>query len=132
MAVNDLPSDPNPTLRAELTAALDVLVNPKGQIHGLIDMEAIASLSTASRTQIATVLTGRQRRRDLIQAVLTALDAVVAAIQNLEADGYPALDPFPVLPTVLSEIQEEIAALEAAEAQFLAAGQETGQFNPLP
>jgi hypothetical protein len=129
MAVNDLPSDPNPTLRAELTAALTAIMP---QIHGLADMGAIASLSTASRAQIQAVLTGRQRRRDLIQAVLTALDAVVVAIQNLEADGYPALDPLPVLPDLFTELQEELAALEAALQQFLAAKQETGQFNPQP
>ena len=131
--------DPNPALRAELMAALAV-IDP--QIAGLVRLLA-ASTTPSSDPAMPTILQspelqarfqaayeGRESRRILLQAVVDALDAVVAARRRLHTNGYPNLDVLPLVPTLLDELRAERANLEAAIAQFQAATPETGDFHP--
>ena len=104
-------------LRAELLAAQTVLAP---QIRGLdelsrgeLNSEALASVNQLRRQ--------RNERLDLIIAVLAAID-------KLDADGYPNLERFPVTPEIAAYFQAELAALEAAFAIF--GRPETGEFNP--
>jgi hypothetical protein len=106
--------DPNPALRAELTAALAVLAP---QIRGLRDLSAV-SISSDLVAEIIVQAGDRERRRDLIHAVISALDQVVATRVALEADGYPTLTTSPVVQSLFSELQEEAGDLQAAVAVF--------------
>jgi hypothetical protein len=106
--------DPNPALRAELTAALGIVAP---QIRGLRDLTTV-SISPDLVEDVNNQITSRERRRDLIQAVLTALDHVVSALKALEADGYPDLKTSVINPTLFTELQGERTDLEAAVAIF--------------
>lgn len=108
--------DPNPALRAELLAALGVL-GP--QIRGLDDLAAV-SISPELRTAVQTQSTNRKHRRDLIQAVLDALDHTVATLLLLEQDGYPNLVSTTLVQSQFGELQEEAGDLQAAVAIFKA------------
>lgn len=124
--------DPNPALRAELIAAMAVL-NP--QIRGLHDLETV-SISAELKATVTGQVADRERRRDLIQAVLTCLDQTLAALRLLEQDGYPALPAAPIMGSLFSELQEENSDLAAAIAVFateqIAAGPLTQTANPAP
>jgi hypothetical protein len=120
-------SDPNPALRAELIAAQDVL---EPQIDGLSKWQMIVSLSPGLLTDFGDVLAARQQRITLIIIALQALDAVVIAIDNLKADGYPALEPMPIVQEQFDEAQRELANLETALQQLVLGTPETGDFNP--
>jgi len=106
--------DPNPTLRAELNAQLVVLAP---QIRGLHDL-ANTSISPDLRTAVELEITERERRRDLIEASLAALDAAVNRLDDLEADGYPNLVPGSVPNSLFEELKEENADLTAAIGLF--------------
>lgn len=112
-------ADPNPALRSELNAALNVLAP---QIRGLHDMAAV-SISPDLLVEINAQITVRERRRDLIRAVISNLDTVVMALQALDADGYPTLDAMIVQPGLFTELQGEVSDLEAAAAVFKGADQ---------
>lgn len=112
-------ADPNPALRSELNAALNVLAP---QIRGLHDMAAV-SISQDLLAEINAQITVRERRRDLIRAVISNLDTVVMALQALDADGYPTLDAMIVQPDLFTELQGEVSDLEAAAAVFKGADQ---------
>jgi hypothetical protein len=112
-------ADPNPALRSELNAALAVLAP---QIRGLHDMAAV-SISPDLLAEINAQITVRERRRDLIRAVISNLDTVVMALQALDADGYPTLDAMIVQPELFTELQGEVSDLEAAAAVFKGADQ---------
>jgi hypothetical protein len=60
----------------------------------------------------------RDNRLNLIQRVLDDLDAVVAALAALEADGYPALPTVTLDPGQFAELQLEKTDIEAAIATF--------------
>lgn len=124
--------DPNPALRAELVAAMAVIAP---QIRGLHDLEAV-SISADLKTTISTQVADRERRRDLIQAVLNCLDQTLAALRLLEQDGYPALPAAPIMGSLFSELQEEKSDLAAAIAVFaseqITAGPLTQTANPTP
>lgn len=109
-------ADPNPALRDELNTALAVVAP---EIRGLHDLTTV-SISDDLRGAINGQITARERRRDLIQNVISGLDAVVRSLQALEADGYPTLDPVVVQSTLFSELQGEIADLGAAAGVFKA------------
>ncbi len=98
--------DPNPTLRAELTAALDV-VTP--QLRGLTAFGWMQSLSPAAHDAVNNQILERSRRRYLIKDVLHALDDVRDALAALAADGYPEL---PSSRKVLAALRAEIDAFE--------------------
>lgn len=106
--------DPNPQLRAELVAALAVLAP---EIRGLHDLVTV-SISDALKTQISIRIAIRERRRDLIEGVLSFLDGAVEARDALEADGYPALPKAMIDPRLFSELQGEESDLDAAVALF--------------
>jgi hypothetical protein len=110
--------DPNPPLRAELTAALAVLAP---QIRGLRDLaSAGVSISDDLRADIVDEVNKRDHRYDLIHRVLDALDDVVANLQVLEADGYPRLDPMTITTSRFEELKEEMTDVQAAASVFRA------------
>jgi len=109
-----MPADVNPALRAELMAALAVL---EPQIRGLHDLAAV-SISPELLTQIDAQIASRERRRDLIQAVLASLDAANAANDALASDGYPALPNASLPAGLFAELQGEETDLDAAVAIF--------------
>lgn len=106
--------DPNPALRAELKAALTVLAP---QIRGLHDLAGV-SISPDLASEVQNQITMRQRRRELINVVLDALDAVFAALVALEGDGYPKLEQNPLIPALFAELQQEQSDLVAAWGVF--------------
>lgn len=108
--------DPNPELRAELMAALAVLAP---QIRGLHDLDGV-SISMDLKAEVDTQILAREQRRNLIQTSIDELDAVVRALTMLEADGYPALEPVPVMSSLFQELREEVADVEAAAGVFKA------------
>lgn len=108
--------DLNPAKRAELMAQI-VILDP--QIRGLHDIAAV-SISADLKTLVAEVTAERERRRDYIQNVLDAMDQTVAAMETLEANGYPALPPFVIPPELFSELMGEESDLDAAVDVFAA------------
>lgn len=106
--------DPNPALRAELIAAQKVLAPQIRGLHDLVATSISADLAAAINQQIIV----RERRRDLIQAALDRLDAVVDARTALEADGYPTLPGSVIEPDLFKELQGENSDLDAAVAVF--------------
>lgn len=97
----------DPGLRAELLAALAVI---EPQIRGLHDLTTV-SITDELKAAIEAQIGPRERRRDLIQAVLDALDA-------LEADGYPTLAPADLPANLFAELQGENTDIEAAVGVF--------------
>lgn len=106
--------DPNPALRAELLAALAVLAPQIRGLYDLADIPASDGLEVAIARQIAE----RERRRDLINAAIAALDGALEALNALEADGYPALPTAPLRADMLAELQGEHADIETAVGLF--------------
>jgi hypothetical protein len=107
-------NDPNPQLRAELNAALAVL---QPQIRGLHDLSAV-SISADLQSSVRNEITARERRRDLIQAVLNNLDTTLSSLIALEHDGYPALPSTQMVPAQFEELQGQSADLTAAIKVF--------------
>lgn len=107
--------DPNPELRAELLAALAV-IDP--QIRGLHDL-AVVSISAELAAAIQQQIVERERRQRLLQAAIASLNAVVTALDELEADGYPALPDAFLDPNLLAELNEEENDLDAASGIFV-------------
>ena len=110
-------TDPAPALRAQLIADRDAMAP---QIRGLPDIAA-TSVSADMIVAINQQLHIRQRRRDLINAVLEMLDGVTGALDLLEADGWPT----PVSVSTLSaslfeELRGEQSDVAAAVAVFKA------------
>lgn len=120
-------ADPNPTLRAELTAALAVI---EPQIRGLEALIKFPQISPDTASAILNVIDIRVRRRRLIATALASLDLVVEAEAALEMDGYPALGAIPVLASIEEEILQDLMDLEAAVGALTPAHAETGNFNP--
>jgi hypothetical protein len=116
-----LATDPNPALRDEMRRAQAVL---EPQIRGLHDFIAV-SLSDEMRADVNIQIISRERRRGLIASVIANLDAVVTALQALEDDGYPALDPMIVSASLFSELQGEMDDLSAAASVFSTASPAT-------
>jgi hypothetical protein len=114
--------DVNPQLRAELNSALDVLMP---QIRGMHDLLAV-SITTELHAEISDAVAKRERRRDLIQAVLNDLDATQAARAALEDDGYPSLPNVTIVNSQFTELQGEAADLQAAVGVF---GQEASRLS---
>lgn len=109
-------TDPDPALRAELNAALgDLLPAIRGLRNTANDPLSAAALAVVT-ADIATL----KRRYDKIIAVLKRLDAqqasaqaaedaTAAAVEDLAADGYPAL-PEPVVPVEIFDELERVRA----------------------
>lgn len=109
-------NDPGPNFRSELLSALDVL-NP--QIEGL-DTLLQAGLSSEISTILQETISARRRRKSLIDAVIAALDTVLARLADLLADGYPALPGLMIDEILAAELKKEQDAIEAAIAIFAA------------
>ena len=124
--------DVNPTLRAELVAALAVLAP---QIRGLKDFAA-STMSAELLTQINNQIDARTRRQALIQSVINGLDNVLTELGILESDGYPSLPAVPLTGSLFNELQAENNDIEAAFSIFVAdtitAGPMTLTSNPSP
>lgn len=106
--------DVNPRLRAELLAALGII---EPQIRGLHDLMTV-SITDELRAAIESEIVSRERRRNLIQAVLDQLDATNAANDALAADGYPALPQVELPPGLFNELRGEETDLDAAVGIF--------------
>lgn len=106
--------DPNPDLRAELLAALAVLYP---QIRGLEDLGHV-SISGELASSVAAQLEAHVRRRDLIQATLDGLDAVLAQRDALAVDGYPETPLADIPINLFRELQGEMDDLVKAAAIF--------------
>lgn len=106
--------DPNPSLRAELMAALAV-IDP--QIRGLDDV-AIVSVSADLAQELTHESGRRKHRRDLIQQVLGDLDRTLEDLVRLEEDGYPNLAKIPLTQALLQELQVEQSDISAAVGVF--------------
>jgi hypothetical protein len=109
-----LATDPNPALRAELTAALAVL-GP--QLRGLADLSNLPK-SQDLKSAIDLQISARERRRKLLQNVIDILDDVLNALKELEGDGYPKLDNVLIDDTILQELEGEVSDLEIAAHIF--------------
>lgn len=103
-------TDPNAALRAEMVAAEAVLAP---EINGLTALTNVA-ISIELVNQINLQITICNRRKQLIQGVINALDAVVAALTALYADGYPSLATITLNTALLAELKTELANVEAA------------------
>jgi len=123
----DDPLDPNPALRAELEAAIAVLAP---QIRGLHDFATPISISPSLLADFNEQITERERRRNLEQAVIDALDAVIVARRALAADGYPGLPNIAIPPELFAELQGQNSDLAAAAGIFETRHPEVGDFNP--
>jgi hypothetical protein len=107
--------DPDSALRAEMQAALDAL-DP--EVRGLQELAAI-SVSSSEKIAVSTQIDVRTRRRDLIHAVLAALDAVVASRAALAADGYPDMPKAVVFGPVFDAIQAQSSDIALAAGLFV-------------
>lgn len=94
-------------LRAELVAATDVLTPQVNGLHYLSRFATLPGLATEEGNQIVVF----ERRKDLIQAVITALDLLVE-------DGYPDELTDILDASLFVELQSEVAAIQAAAAIF--------------
>lgn len=106
--------DPGPGFRAELLAALNIL-DP--QIEGL-DTLLQAGLSAEVTAILSDTTAARRRRKDLISAVIMALNDVLEHYAALVADGYPELPGLTVEEALANELQKEKDAIEAAITIF--------------
>jgi len=98
-------------LRTELEEAAGASGTQRRKLRDVADIPLSADTSAAVSGELAA----HEHRQALIQAVLTALDA-------LEADGYPEVPRTGVAKSVLDELHEERDALDKAIAALEAAG----------
>lgn len=106
--------DINPALRAELVAALDVLTPELRGLHDLTNVSISPELASSVWLQIVI----RERRSNLIQLMINAMDNALVTLTKLEADGYPTLDPATIDPSEFTELQGEKSDLETAISLF--------------
>lgn len=107
--------DQNQTLLVELREQAALLAP---QIRGFEDL-CKASLSPDALAAVLTQVKSRQRRANLIELTITAIDELNNAKTPLYADGYPAVVKSPeVRPEVFDEIQIENADIDAAIGLF--------------
>lgn len=98
-------------LRGELDESNGASAVQRRKLRDVADLPLSADTAAAVSGELAA----HEHRQSLIQAVLTALDA-------LEADGYPDVPRTEVAKSVLDELNEEKDALETAIAALGAAG----------
>ncbi len=108
--------DPPPGFRDELLAALALL---EPQINGLAVFITAPKISAGAKEILSGALAGLLRRRNLLQALIDALNNVVAIWTQLINDGYPALpDIFDAEAEIRTEIQETENSLVIAGSLF--------------
>ena len=106
--------DPNPALRVEISAAIDVLA-PK--VHGLIELCKMVEpgpLLTALQDRLVQA----QRKLGLMRAVLVHCDRVAQSRATLASTGYPAVETMALPPALYAELQVDLAAANLAGAIF--------------
>lgn len=108
--------DPPPGFRDELLAAIPELDQ---EIDGLGDLK-MSSITPEAQAIVIKALNARSQRRQLILAVITAMDGVVSAWAQLAADGYPTFAPTIAKGTLFAELQSETAAIDTAMKIFTA------------
>lgn len=106
-------ADPNPALRAELTAARDVLAP---QLRGLHFLATVTG--DGLQDSINAEIAARTHRDSLLQSALDHLDSTLAALTALEADGYPALPHASIVASQFEQLQEELRDLTTAAGVF--------------
>jgi hypothetical protein len=107
--------DVNPALRAEIDAALAV-IGP--QIDGLRDLSRIEA-SEGFIIAVTEQYNEHVHRESLMTDVIQALDAVNAAMEALEADGYPATHTVDADAALLAEKDKQQAEIAAAFSLFV-------------
>ncbi len=101
-------ADSSDAVVAEITAQR-VAIAP--QVRGMDLMMSDAKVSAEMRAEVQIVHDARTHRDHLCMAAVDALNA-------LKADGYPALPSVQIQNSLLAEMQEENADLDAALAVF--------------
>lgn len=109
-----MPSDSIDGLKQELKGAISALVQP---IRGLEDLTKV-SLSPEALASVQSELSRHKRRKELLEAGLSSLDALQNATATLVADGYPEPLVIEVPQAVSDELIGQQADLEAAFSQF--------------
>lgn len=109
-----MPSNVNPTLTDELTAALAVLAPIIRGLHDIVNDDLPAEVQAAVQAAISKL----EKRRDLIQRLLNMLNNANSAEDELLADGYPTLPPIEVASAIFDALQGEKTDMEAAIAIF--------------
>jgi len=107
-------ANPTDALRVELETALAV-AHP--EIQGLHDLAASA-ISDELRGPVNDKIAAFERRRNLIQNVLSDLIALASALHALDADGYPTLPKTVITDTLFQELQNEVHGVAVAAMQF--------------
>lgn len=118
--------DFKPGLKTELEAALAVL---ETQIRGLDDRQKV-SLSKDTLAAIKTLDDMRHIRLGFLTQAISAIGSLRRALDNLFADGYPALPKLEVSADVLKDLQEQRADEALADAQFTQAVSAAIVFGP--
>jgi hypothetical protein len=115
-----MPTTAETAFRTELNAALDV-ISP--QLRGLKDIAA-QQISADLMSDVQSQTTERQMREDAINAVLAAMDL-------LDANGYPDLPGAVIQGSLFAELQEHISDVASAAVVFQAPTPmaERGDFN---
>ncbi len=101
-------------LRTEITTAID-FINP--EIRGLTDLTK-TSISADSLNEVNIALKIRTRRLSLLQGVISYIDYLERAIQNLKNDGYPTLPYIQVTQSVFNDLTEQKSDFTSAIGVF--------------
>lgn len=107
--------DINPKVRADVEAQRAFLAPIIRGDHDLSEVSISPDLKADILADVANV----ERRMSLLTAVISWLDGTVAAMQDLENDGYPALPPRQLPSALMAELTAQKADLEAAIARFV-------------
>jgi hypothetical protein len=106
--------DINPQRRAELVATRDDL---EPVLRGLHDT-ALTIISSDLKAAFDHQINVKQRRLDLVNAELDAMDRTNDSHDALVADGYPTVTQVMLEPALFAELQRENADRAAAAAIF--------------
>lgn len=106
--------DPNPALRAEMSAAIAIL-DP--QIEGLIEL-ARTSLEPDTLAIVDAERLKREHLRGSLRNVIAQLDDVLAALTVLESEGGPVLPPASIPAAMLAEMKGERDEIDHGIAVF--------------
>ena len=110
-----IPNDPNPTLRAQLQASLEMLWP---QILGLQALAAVPGISPGLLIDINQQIGVKTNTQNLIKAVIADLDAAVTALGVLYESGYPSMPPMVISSALYAELQTDQSNIQAALGTF--------------
>lgn len=106
--------DPNPELRAELTAAVAVIEPKKAELSALYKVIEPGQL----RDYIGGKLTDLDRRLSQINTVLARLDRVIEARTALVSSGYPDIIPLVLPADLFAELEADLELVRLAGSLF--------------